>query len=137
MERPLKYQDKGWGQYVMIRKEITGIRSLAFSQWIRENLPDTSTGYVVQNLDWIFHNYKSRILMMIEEKTYGGQLRYAQTALFNDIIAPALGLWCEENDYEWRGFHFIRFENTCPEDGNIYWDEECISENTLIKRLSF
>ena len=121
----------------MIRKEITGIRSLAFSQWIRRSLPDTSTGYVVQNLDWIFHNYKNKILMAAEEKTNDGQLCYAQTKLFKGIIEPALALWCERNQYRWRGFHSIRFENTCPEDGNIYWDEECISEIMLIERLSF
>ena len=121
----------------MVREENSGERSLEFSQWIRERLPDTDTGYVVSNLDWIFHNYKNKILLLAEEKTHGGQLRYAQSKLFIGILEPALRMWCEANGYIWLGFHLIRFENTCPTDGKIYWDDESISEETLIDRLSW
>jgi len=121
----------------MVREEQTSDRSLAFSRWIRERLPDTATGYVVENLDWIFHNYKNKILLFAEEKTHGGQLRYAQSKLFIGILEPALKMWCSANGFIWLGFHVIRFENTCPSDGKIYWDDECISEDMLIERLSF
>jgi hypothetical protein len=121
----------------MVRQEKTGERSLAFSRWIKEKLPGTETGYIVENLDWIFHNYKQKILLIAEEKTHGGQLRYAQSKLFMGIIEPALKMWCEKNNIQFLGFHTIRFENTNPNDGKIYWDDELISEETLIDRLSW
>lgn len=121
----------------MIRQEQTGDRSLAFSKWIKAKLPDTATGYIVENLDWIFHNYKNKILLIAEEKTHGGQLRYAQSKLFMGIIEPALKLWCEHNDMIFLGFHTIRFENTSPADGKVFWDDETISEETLVDRLSW
>jgi len=121
----------------VIRQEMTGERSLEFSRWIRSNLPDSDTGYFVTNLDWIFHNYKNRILLMVEEKTHGGKIRYGQAKLFNDIVAPALQDWCWKNNYVWLGFHCLVFENTNPSDGKIYWDDELITEETLRERLSF
>lgn len=120
----------------MVRPEYSGERSLAFSKWIREKCPDSNTGLIVTNLDWIFHNYKNKILLLAEEKTHNAQLRYAQSKLFLGILEPALKAWCEANQYIWLGFHVIRFENTCPSDGKIYWDDECISEDVLIERFS-
>lgn len=120
-----------------IRPEFSGDRSLAFSKWIRENCPDTSTGYVVENLDWLFHNYKNRILLIAEEKTHGGMLGTAQSKLFYGIIEPSLRMYCDSHDIQFLGFHTIRFENTCPTDGAIFWDNKLISEETLKERLSW
>ncbi len=121
----------------MTRQEVTGERSLEFSRWIRSELPDSQTGYLVTNLDWIFYNYKSKIILMIEEKTHGAKVREWQSRLFNEIIAPALSDWCSKHNFIWLGFHSIVFENTNPKDGKIYWDDELISEDTLRERLSF
>ena len=121
----------------MIRSEMTGKRSLAFSQWIKIKLPDTETGYVVENLDWNFHNYKNKIILLAEEKTHGGYLKFAQSKIFLDIISPALKMWCENNQYKYLGFHIIRFENECPSDGKIWWDDKLITEDGLIEKLSW
>jgi len=53
----------------MTRKEITGKRSLEFSGWVRENLPKSKTGFMITNQDWIFWNYNTKKLMLVEEKT--------------------------------------------------------------------
>jgi len=44
----------------MTRKEFSNIRDLTFSQWIRNNLPDSSCGYMVSDLDFILQNYKTK-----------------------------------------------------------------------------
>lgn len=121
----------------MDRQELSGERSLAFSAWIRECLPDSCSGFTVTNLDWVFWNYKNRILLLAEEKMYRGKLRFNQSQIFKEIIAPSLKEYCENHDIQFLGFHLIQFENTSPKDGRIWWDGTEISETELIDRLSW
>ena len=132
----------------MTRKEITGKRSLKFSQWIRDNLPDPAkgTGFCVSNQDWIFWNWKTRRLILAEEKTNAGiegcgELSTWFKRFITEILHPALEEYCKKNGIDYRGYHLIRFENTYPKDGKILWKNNCmgeeeeITEEELIKRL--
>ena len=121
----------------MSRQEVTGKRSLEFSKWIHDKLPDSCTGFTVTNLDWVFWNYKNRILLISEEKMYKGKLPFFQSQIFKEILAPALKEYCENHDIQFLGFHLIQFENTSPKDGKIWWDGNEISETELIDRLSW
>ena len=44
----------------MTRQENTGIRDLTFSGWVRENLPNSATGFMVTDIDFYMYNYKTK-----------------------------------------------------------------------------
>jgi hypothetical protein len=118
------------------RPEITGKRSLEFSSWIKKRLPDSSTGYMVGNLDWIFWNYKTRRLILLEEKTHGAQVAPWFSRMMREVFAPALQTFCDKEGIEFKGFHVITFQNSSPSDGTIRIDGTEISEEDLIVFLS-
>ena len=118
----------------MTRQEITGIRDLSFSTWIRQKLPCSSTGFVVSDLDFILTNYKTKKLMLIEVKT-----RNKEIARWQSILLKNISKWLTQgidDDYEYYGCHVIKFENTSFEDGKCYFDDQEITEPELIERLS-
>ncbi|MCH8862636.1 MAG: hypothetical protein IID51_09005 [Proteobacteria bacterium] len=69
----------------MTKQEVTGIRELKFSQWIRDNLPDSSTGFICSDLDFIIENYKTKKIMLLEIKTRNRELKTWQRILFNNL----------------------------------------------------
>lgn len=116
------------------RQELTNKRSLMFSSWIRKKLPDSSTGLLVSDLDFILCNYKARILMLIEIKTRNAKLRKWQRMLFDN-----LDRWIKkgiDKDWLYYGYHVITFENTWFNDGICLFDGKQISETELISKLS-
>lgn len=118
----------------MTREEQTGKRSLQFSQWIREMLPDSSTGFVVSDLDFILCNYKGKSLMLIEVKTRNATLREWQRKLFAN-----LDKWIKkgiDDDWIYFGYHIIKFEHTFFSDGKCFFDNKEITEKELISKLS-
>ena len=121
----------------MTRKEQSGIRNLTFSGWIREKLPDSSTGFLASDLDFILWNYKTRRLMLIEIKSHKANMRTWQERLFGmlDTIIKK-GIEYVDPPIEYYGFHCIRFENTCFQDGRCLYDNKEVDEDELIKILS-
>jgi len=118
----------------MTRKEVTGIRSLEFSDWVREKLPDSSTGYSASDLDFILWNWKEKKVMLLEIKTRMTMLRKGQDMMFRNISR-----WIKngiDEGWEYKGFHLITFENTNFEDGKCFLDLKEINETDLIKFLS-
>jgi len=106
----------------MTRQEQYNKRSLDFSIWIRENLPDSNTGFCVTNQDWVFYNWKTKRLMLAEEKTNFGHVSSWFLRLINEIIHPALLEYCPNHNIDYRGYHIIKFENSSPNDGRISLD---------------
>jgi hypothetical protein len=119
----------------MTRPEFSNARDLTFSHWIREKLPDSFTGFLVSDLDFIIENYKTKKIMLIETKTNNGELREWQKRLFKNID-KWLKRGTEEEDWEYLGFHVIQFEKTGFHDGKCYFDNVEILETELIKKLS-
>lgn len=120
----------------MTRPEATGLRSLEFSQWVKDHFPDSNTGQCVGNLDWIFWNYKTRQLVIAEEKCFKATLRPWFKILMTEIFAPALEKYCKENKIEFGGFVVIQFEKKSPRDGKTWINGKLASEKELIERLS-
>lgn len=121
----------------MTRKEQTGERDLTVSGWIRENLPDSATGFMVSDLDFILWNYKTRRMMLVEVKTHGAKMKFWQENLFNvlhELITMSVKLVKPPIDY--RGFHCVRFEATSFEDGRCLFDRSIVNEQELIDLLS-
>ena len=121
----------------MTRQEITNLRPREFSKWIREYLPDSSTGFCVCDLDWVMFNVLTKELILLEEKTRNGQVANWFRLLIRNVIHPALKEYCPKHGIKYYGFHLIQFENTSPIDGEIYFDYKKIDVQKLIKILSF
>jgi len=118
----------------MTRQEVTHTRDLTFSGWIRDHLPDSATGYLVSDLDFILFNYKTKKIMLLEVKTRNVDLKYWQSTLFNNLARwVSKGI---DSDWVFLGFHTLQFENTSFNDGKCYFDKVAIDEEELITKLS-
>lgn len=117
------------------RKEITWTRSLEFSQWIRKNLPDSQTGYMVSDIDFILYNYKTKKIAIVEVKTNNKIISTWQRRLLEFVSS------CIRNgkpsDYDYLGLYIIRFEKTNFNDGKVYLNGEESSEEQIRKILTF
>jgi len=119
----------------MTKPEITGKRDLTFSNWIRKKLPDSKTGLLISDLDFIICNYKSKTIMLIEVKTRNKILPEWQERLFQNI-----NKWIRngiDKDWIYLGYHVIKFENTFFNDGKCYFDEKLKTEREIISILSW
>lgn len=119
----------------MTRKEVVGKRPLDFSKWIREKLPDSSTGYSASDLDFILWNWKTNKIMLLELKTRKSYPRTGQRIMWN-----LLHRWINkglDDTWTYYGFHLIQFENSSFLDGKCYLDKKEIQEKELIDFLSF
>ncbi len=70
-----------------------------------------------------------------EFKTRGGLVKERQRRLFTDLerwITKGI-----DNDWEFLGFHTIQFENTCFDDGKVFFDGLELSEIDVKNLLSF
>ena len=117
------------------REEQTGKRDLSLSQWIRKNLPDSSTGYLVSDLDFILYDKTNKRIMLIEAKTRNAAPRKWQSELFN-LIDKMMRISAPEVGIEYKGWHLIQLESLDPSKGKIYLDGHEIDEQDLIFYLS-
>lgn len=107
--------------------------STEFGIWIRQQ-PDlhSKDGYVATNVDYIWCNYRTRKWMLIEEKRFMSKPDFCQSELFAmlEIVSRLIA-------GKYYGFHVISFENTSPEDGEIYLNGRRITKDQLITFLRF
>ena len=91
----------------MTRPEITGKRDIDFSRWIRKNLPDSSSGFLVSDIDFYIFNYKTKNHALVEIKTYTGQLKEWKRKMYE-----RLGKWIKEGSekegWNFKGFFLIK-----------------------------
>ena len=100
------------------RREVTGVRDLKFSQWIRTNLPASSTCTMVSDLDWCIYNYKTKRMFLMEAKTHSAQPKKWQQIMYENLVK-----WIKKGidpDWKFYGIHYIVFENTCFDDGKMW-----------------
>ena len=119
----------------MTKPELTYKRDLRFSLWVKKKLPDSSTGYLATDIDFMLYNYKTKKVMFLEIKTRLLEVENWQKGVYRD-----LNRWIRkgiDNDWIYLGFHKITFENTFFDDGKSFLDNKEISEEELIKFLSF
>ena len=120
------------------RKEFTGVRDLTFSQWVRDKLPDSSTGFSASDLDFILWNWKTKKFMMLEIKTRNSYPRKGQYMMWKSINKwIKKGIENSEDNWQYYGFHLIQFEKTNFSDGKCLLDNKEINEDELIEFLSF
>jgi hypothetical protein len=103
-----------------------------FGTWIRNRERVSSKlGYIATDLDYVWENYKTKQIMLIEEKRYMSKLTFAQTQTFRklDDIMKLSPHYC--------GFHLLQFEHKDPTDGRIFWNGDCINSDDLLDKLQF
>lgn len=110
---------------------------LSFSDWIREELPDSSTNFLVTDIDWMMwlKNDTQKKVMLLETKTKNNNVPEYQKEMLRFVH------YCFKNgvpgDWIYLGLHVLIFENFGPKDGRIYFDRKEITAETLRKVLSF
>jgi len=113
------------------RPRLNG-NSTEFGLWLRNQKEiDSHLGYVATNIDFVWRNYKTNLWMFIEEKRHGAHIKQWQVQIFNMLDKYA------RNDPNYRGFHYVIFENTGPDDGYIRLDGEIVTKEELLSFLQF
>ena len=69
----------------MIQPELTGTRDLKLSQWVRDSLPDTDTGFIVSDIDFYIYNWKTKTHALVEQKTRGANLKPWQRRMYGNL----------------------------------------------------
>ena len=116
------------------REEKLNSRDLTFSGWIRKNLPDSNTGFMVTDIDFVLFNYKTKKIMIVEIKCRMAEVKTWQKKFYRLLLK-----WLTKGmDKEWTfsGIHLIQFEKTFFTDGKCYLDRKEISEKDLVLFLS-
>jgi len=108
-------------------------RFTPFSDWLRKlDAPLNSATISNHNLDFIWHNYRENWLITIEEKQYGGEVRFAQADTHgilrqmlerasNGVYQNARGRWVQ---IAYRGHYVVSFQQTTPNNS----DYVCIND---------
>lgn len=118
-----------------------------------------SEGYDAENLDYAWLCYGTGKIMLLEEKRcFGDPSRYGrqtpQQKMTHSVLDTALRFSCRHGamfTYTFRqirgqdppgslkyyGYHLIRFENTCPEDGWTEVDGVRVTIDQLLQFLCF
>lgn len=111
----------------------------AFGKWFRNTLRDSHTGLVIIDLDtviYLFYDYQTGRLMIIEEKANGDELSYAQAQTFK-MLDKALKIGCEAIGVDYRGIHVVKMDGSDPDKSRtIRFDGTVIDKDNLINTLN-
>ena len=104
-----------------------------YGDWLREQPEiDSKLGYVCSNIDYLW-KHRSGLWLLKEEKRHGWMPKFYQASMFK-LLDRAIRLG---EDRRYRGFHILIFENTTPDDGQIFLDGKFISRDDLVSFLIF
>lgn len=115
-------------------------RELAFSDWIREKLPDTNTGFMSLDIDHVLFNFKTKKLLIIECKThkikFNSKVEFGQRFFLKMVKKVFMQLPKLIDGWIFDDIHLIQFDAYDFKTGKCYFDNVEISESDLIKKLS-
>lgn len=129
-----------------VRAEGQHKRDLEFSEWMREHGRPSKTGchvehielggFVAFDIDWLLVDYKRQIMRLLEVKTRGATVRFAQADAFKLLDkycragAPLVG-------GIYLGLSVLRLENTTPTNSAwIEWDGQRITREECWRRIA-
>ena len=110
---------------------------LMFSDWVREKLPDSSFGFHVMDIDFIIRNRETKKIMLLEVKTNNSGVPEWQREIIkmiHNIINEGIKKY---TGWEYKGYHFIKFDGVLFKDDLCYFDNQLVTEDQLIKTLTF
>ena len=116
-----------------------------FSHWLRQlPTPLDSRNVSNQNLDYVWHDYRRNYLLTIEEKRFGGTATSAQQdthGVIAQMLANSNGLHVHTargvRPVTYFGHYLVRFQNTTPEDGNMWINGIESTKTDLLEILAF
>jgi hypothetical protein len=125
-------------------QERTGTRSLEVSKWMRKSLKKSRLGLNISDIDTVLDEYNQKKIMLIEFKTHGKDITWAQRQTFgrlNKIMKAGSSVI----NYEYRGFFVIRLSGECPEtseeiyirDVSVINGDYLITKEELTKFMNF
>jgi hypothetical protein len=106
----------------MTRPEHQNTRDLTFSRWVRNNLPDSSTGFSATDLDFILWNWsptKER-MMLVEVKTHGASLSTGQKMHMRRLDEWIRTGVMHDKAWHYMGMFVITFEGADFTDGHVW-----------------
>lgn len=110
-------------------KELTGLRDLSFSKWLRESNPGANC-FTANDLDFVLRNYKTKQIMIIETKCRRANVTDGQRFFYQDLNS-ILKAGCAATGWEYMGVHLVQFEKLGPNDGKVFFDGKEVSEDRL------
>lgn len=118
----------------MTKKEQMGFRDTIFNDWIRDELPDSVSGFRCSDIDFMLWNVNTKRFIILELKYRMVSPTQPQMDMFqrlNKWIIKGI-----DDDWQYLGFHLIQFENKCFNSGRCYLDKKEVSEEYLRHFLS-
>lgn len=99
------------------------------SDWIREYLPDSSIGFLVTDIDFVFYNYMTKKIALIEVKTNNSQVARWQFGILQHVAqCIQKGIY---DGWQFAGLYLVRFEHTFFDDGKCYLNNTEVTEQQL------
>ena len=107
--------------------------SLKFNRWVRRELPDSGLGFVATDIDFIFYNYETKQVAVIEVKTHNSTISFSQKEVLQNITK-----WIRKgiDGFKYMGSYLVVFENTFFNDGRCYLNGREITEAQLKELFS-
>jgi len=105
----------------MTRQRVFGSEP-PFNSWMRRNLRDAQDGLAITDLDAVLYDWKSAQLRLLEVKTRGGRVRFAQRDILNILnnLLASVECWIitarGKRKIRYRGLHLLTLSGTTPDD---------------------
>lgn len=112
-----------------------------FSNRLHDNLPKSTEGTLISNIDFLICNYKSKKFIIIELKTKWNQMQYRQKSLYN-MLHKRLMKWNKLDDRTFEWTYCITFSWETFADSIVYiqWtniQRKTVDEETLKSTLYY
>lgn len=106
-----------------------------FSNWLFNNLPESSEWMVIQDIDYVLQNFKTKRFIFIELKTRKNELTSAQRSFYS-MLHKRMIKSNEINDW-WKFIwtHLIQFEKDNFDDWYVLLNWKMINEYQLQHKL--
>ena len=114
----------------MSSKEFISKYEQFFSNRLHNNLPKSSEGTIISNIDFLICNYKTKKFIMIELKTKGNTMQPRQKSLYN-MLHKRLKHWNNLDDRTFVWTYCIEFSWETFADSIVYIEGTDIKRKTV------
>jgi hypothetical protein len=105
-----------------------------FGLWLQEYVRQDIS---ITNLDYVLEDYKTKKIMLLEEKQHGGKLHRAQTLTF-EVMDWCLYKAAEKRDYDYWGFFLFQMPEGASMPGpGMMMNGKIITGEQLQQHLEF
>lgn len=107
------------------------------SSWIREQLPGSTTGFLVTDVDFLLVNRPSKTFQFLEVKQHGREIPKWQREVFDTVSDfMAAGVMNSASTWTFLGWHLLTFERSGFKDGRAWLNGQLVTEAEVRTWLS-